>query len=149
MLKFYFSGAPNPTKVVGDHWLSGAQCEPGRRGKIGSHTGFTDDARRPSHARSHKQSLLLRKVLQHLGVVGLQPNGGERRRPVQQLLKRRVLQGRNAQFGEELLLPDALVEGAQGHIGGVALGVGFDNGLLVRTEVHARRLPERRGLCRR
>jgi hypothetical protein len=99
-------------EMIGDHWSAGLQCKSGRRSEIRVDFGDADDAWVPTHAGPNQKSVLGRNIFEHFAKLGSKALGGQARRIRKKLLEPRPLQCADAELRQDLLLPNALVQGA-------------------------------------
>ena len=62
----------------------------------------------PADTGAHQQPIVARLIFENLAEFRVEALGGQPRRLVEQLDERRALQRQHAEFGEDLLLPQAL-----------------------------------------
>lgn len=67
-------------------------------------------------------------MFEDLAELGAQPLRREPRRLRQQLIERRTLERHDSEFRQNLLLPDALLQGPQRHIRNIGARPRLDNG---------------------
>jgi len=101
-------------KVVRYDRLACPKRKPSRGSKVCANAGPTDDTLWPADTGAHEKSLLVRKMLHHLGIVGLQAFCDQLSGLVQEFFECCVLKRQHPELGEDLLLPDAFGKRAPG-----------------------------------
>ncbi len=124
-------------EMVGDHGLTGLQREPGWRFQAGADDGMTDHTRTPADPGPHQECFLVGEVFERLGKLCLHAFGDELDRTLDQFGKRCSLQGQDAEFGEDLLLPQAHPKGAGGDRRPIVTRRCFDQRLWIGERRHA------------
>jgi len=96
-------------EMIGDHWSAGFERKPGRRSEIRADFGDPDHARAPTDPGANQELVLGRKIFEHLAKLGSKALRSEAGRIRKKLIKPRSLQCADAELGQNLLLPNALV----------------------------------------
>ena len=106
-------------KVVRNNRLTGAQSIAGRRGQIGPHACYADDALAPADSSAYEKAVLGRDVFHHFAVFSAQSLGRHTHGVIEHADEARALKRQHAQFSKELLLANTLTKSAGGQLVGL------------------------------
>ena len=81
----------------------------------------------PTDPRSDQKAVFTRNIFEHLTKFSAKALGSQARRIREQLIESRSLQSANSKLGEDFLLADTLVQGAQNRIWRLGCRFGFDD----------------------
>ena len=100
-------------EMIGNHRPAGFQRKSGGGGKICADARDADNARIPADPGPDQKAVFGGNIFEHFAKFGAKTLRSQTRRIRQQLLEPGSLQRANAELGQDLLLPDALVQSAQ------------------------------------
>jgi hypothetical protein len=101
-------------EMIGDDWLASFQRKSGRGSEVRADAGDADNAWIPTDAGPDQKAVFGGNVLEHLTEFSAKALGGQPGRIREELLEPGPLQRANSEFGQDLLLPNALLQRAQG-----------------------------------
>ena len=110
-----------------------------RRGEISPDARNPDNAWTPANTGANEEAVLGRDIFKHLAELGAQTFRRQACGIDQQLIERCALQRRDAQCGQDLLLPDSLLQRAQRQVRSFAGSLRFHDRRVAATgDTHGR-----------
>src|ERR1700738_5743090 len=100
-------------QMIGNDRFARAQGKARRRGEISPDARNPDNSWTPANTGANEEAVLGRDIFKHLAELGAQTFRRQACGIDQQLIERYALQRRDAQLGQDLLLPYSLLQRAQ------------------------------------